>query len=283
MTLVQNCDRLVDTCVEFYDQEFSRLETAGESETDAQRHAISNSFERSIETFGIEYATECWRAIQSAHTARKSGIFIDSATIKAVTSANQSWNKSSGHAFEQSFCSQVNQKLDDAGQSQIRFRIQAEITNLFNRNLLGNEDRDLATLRPWLDSSAFDVYATLQRQTESERVFGCIQCKTSIRDRVTRDREPSLQAMKAFFWSMAVVVDGDFLKLPKFEAMVNGGSKDFPKNGWHTMYSYAGCQTVDRVIVLNRNFSPLVENAVKAAQDWTSNRQWMDQDWKPAP
>jgi len=53
--------------------------------------------------------------------------------------------------------------------------------------------------------------------------FGCVQSKTSIRDRVTRDREPSLQAMQSFFWSTAVVLDGDFLRLPKFVSMVNGG------------------------------------------------------------
>lgn len=274
-------EKLVKACIDAYDAEFQRLIDKGETETEAQRHAISRSFEIGIDTFGIDKAVETWKAIQSAHTQRKSGVLIDAETILAVTSANQSWNKSSGHAFEQSFCIQVNRLFSKIEDLNISFRIQAKITSAYKLKQLGNAKRDLNTLKAWLDSSAFDVYATLKEpEDEYERVFGCVQCKTSIRDRVTRDREPSLQAMRAFFWSSAVVVDGDFLKLPKFEAMVNGGSADFPKNGWHAMYSYAGCETKDRVINLQSKFHPLVDDSVKAARDWLDNRQWLDENWK---
>ena len=40
--------------------------------------------------------------------------------------------------------------------------------------------------------------------------FGCVQCKTSIRDRVTRDREPSIHAMESYFWSVVFVLDGEY-------------------------------------------------------------------------
>jgi hypothetical protein len=35
--------------------------------------------------------------------------------------------------------------------------------------------------------------------------------------------------MNLYFWSIAVVIDGGFLNLPKFTAMVNGGTGDYNK------------------------------------------------------
>ena len=81
------------------------------------------------------------------------------------------------------------------------------------------------------------MYA-LVNHNENKYCFGCIQSKTSIRDRVTRDREPSMGAMQSYFWSVAVTLDGDFFKLPLFRGMVNGGTDQYEKNGWHGMYVY---------------------------------------------
>ena len=49
------------------------------------------------------------------------------------------------------------------------------------------------------------------------------------------DREPSIHAMQSFFGSVVFVLDGDFLRLPKFVSMINGGSEEFRENGWHGM------------------------------------------------
>ncbi len=74
------------------------------------------------------------------------------------------------------------------------------------------------------------------------RCIGVIQSKVSIRDRVTRDREPSISAMNNFFWSIVFVLDGGYIKTSdrqKFVDMVNGNSEEgdeYEKNGWHGMY-----------------------------------------------
>lgn len=94
---------LLKECVTLYDAAFSVFTADGMSETDAQRSAISSGFEQALKRFGLSNAKVLWQAIQSAHVKRKSGKLIDAETIAAVSSAVQSWAKSSGHAFEQTF------------------------------------------------------------------------------------------------------------------------------------------------------------------------------------
>ena len=72
---------------------------------------------------------------------------------------------------------------------------------------LENEEPDLNALRNYITGSAFDLCAI-----NDNVIFGCIQAKTSVRDRVTRDSEPSLKhSMNHFFWSIIFVLDGHFL------------------------------------------------------------------------
>ncbi len=53
-----------------------------------------------------------------------------------------------------------------------------------------------------------------------------------IRDRVGRDRDFSIPVMEKHFWSVAVVLDGMYLSMPKFEHMVNGGGEtQYRENG----------------------------------------------------
>ncbi|MBQ6565755.1 MAG: hypothetical protein IJL80_01755, partial [Treponema sp.] len=127
--------------------------------------------------------------------------------------------------------------------------------------------------------SVFDLYALVNRN-DKKYCYGCIQSKTSIRDRVTRDREPSIQAMKSFFWSVIIVLDGDFLKLPKFTAMVNGDSKEFPTNGWHSMFVFSKKYSKDRIFPTDLNFTNFKEQAVEAAEFWLNQRQWFDSTWR---
>ena len=96
---------------------------------------------------------------------------------------------------------------------------------------LSNEPRDINWLKEQVRSGVFDLYAVIEKDNGKKFCYGCIQSKTSIRDRVTRDREPSLQAMRSFFWSVIIVLDGDFLRLPKFIAMIDGGTSEYPNNG----------------------------------------------------
>jgi len=274
MSFTQQQKRIVDRCVELYTDIFNEM-VVDADETDAQRNAIARSFVDAISEFGVAHSTEVWRAIQSAHVKRKSGALIDADTISKVSSANQSWNKSSGHAFEQSFCVKVNSSLIDTN---VKFLLQRELSKAINSNEILNKSRDMDIINGWLQSSAFDVYSIIESGGGKGTVFGCVQCKTSIRDRVTRDREPSLQAMSSHFWSAAVVVDGGFLQLPKFTAMVNGGSADYPKNGWHGMYSYSDADNNGRIFALNDELEPLVKHVITVSKDWQEERQWIDAD-----
>lgn len=269
---------LLKECVTLYDAAFSVFTADGMSETDAQRSAISSGFEQALKRFGLSNAKVLWQAIQSAHVKRKSGKLIDAETIAAVSSAVQSWAKSSGHAFEQTFCKLMNEQL---AKTSIRFMLQREVNVLIQKKALANKERDLGHLSAWIASSAFDVFALLDNNDGTFTTFGCVQCKTSIRDRVGRDREPSLQAMKDFFWSISVVINGDFLLLPKFNAMVNGGTSDYHSNGWHGMYAYSDCDADRRIYLMDDDMAPLTDHALRAAESWQNDRQWFNSDWGP--
>ena len=72
----------------------------GEIETSAQKEAIKKATIEGIKQFPNVEASLIWRAVYETHVHRKSGI-NDADTIAKVISADQSWKKSSGHAFEE--------------------------------------------------------------------------------------------------------------------------------------------------------------------------------------
>lgn len=140
----------------------------------------------------------------------------------------------------------------------------------------------------------FDRYQGEEREELQERrvlpkkmfingnnlVFGCVQAKTSIRDRVGRDRDFSIPVMERHFWSAAVVLDGAYLAMPKFNKMVNGGgTTQYAENGWHGMYSMSNIEDCDR-IYKDENLDILVEHAHEASQKFTSARQRFDRYWR---
>ena len=190
-----------------------------------------------------EPVAELWSAIYRAHLFRKSGI-SDLETINKVISADQSWKKSSGHAFEEMVKELASLALYGTG---VEIILQRDLNTLIKANELANE--------------------------------GCVQAKTSIRDRVTRDREPSIHAMQSFFWSVVFVLDGDFLRLPKFVSMINGGSEEFRENGWHGMYVLSVKEKNQRIYPLTMDFEIFKSHALQAAEQWQKRRQWFDSKW----
>lgn len=263
--------------------EKARKESLGRKLTDAiveniekaaQKDAIKTSFVESLKKFQNVSASEIWSHIYESHMHRKSGV-SDSSLISKIVSADQSWKKSSGHAFEEMIKSLASDALKN---DDIEIVLQRDLSILIKADVIDNEPRDLSWLREQIKSSVFDLYALVKKNNKTF-CFGCIQSKTSIRDRVTRDREPSLHAMASFFWSTVVVLDGDFLRLPKFTAMVNGGTTEFPENGWHGLYELSGHETQGRIYPLDLDFSVFRKHAVYAAKQWLSQRQWFDHKW----
>lgn len=242
----------------------------------SQKKAIKQTAISAIKKFSNIEPTEIWKTIYISHVNNFSGI-VDQKIIDSVISADNSWKKSSGHAFEEIIKEIGNLNLNEFG---IEILLQKELNYQLQNNNVLNEVRDISWLKEQIAGSIFDLYLTLKKK-DKYLVFGCIQSKTSIRDRVTRDREPSINAMKAFFFSIAIVMDGDFLRLPKFQNMVNGKSHEFEVNGWHYMYVFTN-ETInnDRIVSIDINMELMVENIKAAATFWTTQRQWFNHDWR---
>ena len=276
-------------CLETYQEEYNRcfielkLRLNGRMasknvldsfDREAQKSAIRLTITKALRKFQNESVAELWSAIYRAHLFRKSGI-SDLETIDKVISADQSWKKSSGHAFEEMIKELASLALHGTG---IEIVLQRDLNTLIKANELANEPRDISWLKEQIKANIFDLYGILTIE-DRKYCFGCVQAKTSIRDRVTRDREPSIHAMQSFFWSVVFVLDGDFLRLPKFVNMINGGSEEFPENGWHGMYVLSAKEINDRIYPLTMDFEIFKNHAVQAAEQWQKRRQWFDRNW----
>ena len=246
-----------------------------EAERHAQKEAIKASILKAMEKYPEVEPSTIWRAIYEIHVHRKSGI-DNIEIIEKVITADQSWKKSSGHAFEEMVKILANAALEGSG---IEILLQRDLNTIIKANELANEPRDISWLKEQIKGSVFDLYATYVAG-DKRFCFGCIQSKTSIRDRVTRDREPSIIAMRSFFWSIALVLDGGFLKLPKFKSMVDGGTTEYRENGWHGMYVFSDKYKGERIYPLHVNFDTFAAHAIKAAQYWKTQRQWFNAEWK---
>ena len=248
---------------------------ADDFDREAQKSAIRLSIIKALREFPDEPVAELWSAIYRAHLFRKSGISnLD--TINKVISADQSWKKSSGHAFEEMVKELASLSLHGTG---VEVVLQRDLNTLIKAEELANEPRDISWLKEQIKANIFDLYCVLSVD-KKKYCFGCVQAKTSIRDRVTRDREPSIHAMQSFFWSVVFVLDGDFLRLPKFVSMINGGSEEFRENGWHGMYVLSAKEQCDRIYPLTMDFDLFKSHTLQAAEQWLKRRQWFDRNWK---
>ncbi len=277
----------VETYRGFYKSEYSRLlseisdaegavlndERLNRIEAAAQKYAIKQSIIHGMRAYP-NHVSLLWHSIYEAHVYRKSGV-DDLKIIREVVSADQSWKKSSGHAFEEV----IRELATDAmGDLPVRFILQRELNTLIKADEIANEPRDISWLKEQVKGNIFDLFA-IAMVGGKKFCFGCVQCKTSIRDRVTRDRDPSIHAMDSYFWSIVFVLDGEFLRNPKFQHMVNGGSKEFPSNGWHGMYDVSSQFNVGRIYSLDHDFELLRNHSQKALNDWITQRQWFNREW----
>lgn len=242
--------------------------------TEKQRIAIEETFTRLLTENSSVEPQLLWRILSAVHVQYKSGLkgIHDPVILKAALSASQSWNKTSGHAFELFVKNGLNQVLKGSG---IEILLQKDLN--IRMSSIKNSSQDIKTIENWIDQSSFDLYAV---SVAEEKVFGCIQAKSSIRDRVTRDREPSLAAREKYFWSVAIVLDGSFLALPKFQAMVNGGTAEYPNNGWHGAYVFGSISSNDRIHSLNRDWQPLHNHSAQAQKQFFTERQEFHSKWR---
>lgn len=248
----------------------------GSKERKAQRFAIKECALQFFSSHPSEDKGQIWAKISAAHLARKTGAEITEAVAEKVVASQQSWIKSGGHAFEEALIELCNPKLASTG---IKLLLQRDVTILIKSNTLTNDPPDLALIKAWADSNTFDLFAI-----EQNKIFACIQAKTSIRDRVTRDREPSMEAMRAKFISIVFALDCEFLKMAKFQSMVNGNTPPFTGNGWHALYAFSlpAIAQVGRIFLLDNSMSPFKEHIVFALTKWKNDRRTLDETWVPA-
>ena len=233
------------------------------SERVAQHEAMLVTFQEAYEKYNsIANAAQVWNAIYNIHLHRKAKIDdlseLNEEIIDSIISGAQSWKKCSGHVFEDYIVQSTVKRLVGY---HIRFVLQKELSKMLKGEKIGNESED--QLEELVRSDDFDIYA-----------------KTSIRDRVGRDRDFSIPIMERHFWSVAVALDGTYLAMPKFEHMVNGGGDtQYRENGWHGMYVMSNVISNDR-IYYDKKLDLLIEDSRQAAQKFISARQRFDRYWK---
>lgn len=274
----------VDFCFETYKSYYleqyaiSKLKNADEKRRHSQKFSIRKTSIEAIKKFPEIEPNEIWKNIYIAHVNNVSGI-TDQKIIDSVISADNSWKKSSGHAFEEMVVELANISLKPHN---LKLILQKDLSIALKLGNVRNEVRDISWLKEQIKSSIFDLYLAIDEE-DGIQICGCIQTKTSIRDRVTRDREPSINAMHAFFLSYAVVMDGSFLKLPKFINMVNGNSKEFELNGWHALYVLSNDKKIeiDRIKCIDISMDQFTSDCVNGAAFWKKSRQWLNPKWRP--
>lgn len=244
-------------------------------EAAAQKAAMKQTIVEALLEYPDIPSSTLWRSVRKAHMHRKSKI-SDLSVIKNVITADQSWKKSSGHAFEEVIKEYASVALAN---DNIEIVLQRDLTVMLDNGTLANDARDLAWLELQRNKDIFDLYAIVKVGND-KFCYGCIQSKTSIRDRVSRDREPSVHAMKELFWSVIVALDEEFMHMPKFIEMVNGGTEEYPENGWHGMYILSKAEFGDRIYKDTIEFERFRVHAVKAAKDWLSKRKWFNINWR---
>ncbi len=247
----------------------------------AQRKAIDKALVEGLLQFSPQVSeSDIWEAIGITHkinVANLGEFNIDEEfhepIIKRSLSAHQSWIKSSGHSFERYISNIDNEALQ---RNEIKLILQSELTAMIKHNQLANTPEDIEGLKSW--GKDFDLYA-IQSIHDEIHVFGCIQSKTSIRDRVGRDVTFSHNAMDGLFWSAAVTLDGSFLNMAEFIHMVNGGGS-YATNGWHGMYAMSGIAASNgRIYKVDDSLTLFIDHAIAAARQFISDRRMLNHEW----
>lgn len=285
---------------EAYQEEKSRLEKevlrnssndtvsepkAKEIESAAQLYAIKASMIEGRKNYPNQIPL-LWSSIYKAHLYRKSGISNPDIVRKAIL-AEQSWRSSSGHAFEEIVKELGSLALAGTG---IRYVLQKDLNTLLKAKELANQPTDIAWLEKQVRGCIFDAYVVADINVIDDNTgeivkkpvcFGCVQCKTSIRDRVSRDIVPSREAMESKFWSIGFVLDGTMFSVPKYRNMANGNPEsEFKKNGWHGLYVLSAKADDDRIYSVDLNFDVVREHTLKAFTAWHKDRMGFAIEWR---
>ena len=237
----------------------------------ARKYAIGKTASEAMLRFPDLEPNEIWKIISKIHVKWYCQLELEPEVVEKILSARQSWVKASGHAFEEMVKEECNKSLRE---TDIIVLLQRDLSALLKKNKITNLSRDITWLKDVCAQETFDLFVCKKEEGGFFRVFGCVQAKTSVRDRVTRDREPSIVAMSKKFWSIVFVFDADFLHQPKFIAMVNGDhAYGYDTNGWHFAYSYDSSFNEGRIRYVGEGLSVFVSDAITASHKFTGEER----------
>jgi len=209
------------------------FDTICKNQEDYTGEELKKIIDSVLELEEIETNEEALLNIEKIAKERVSGLSQEQ-IVKAKKS-DQKWLVMSGLAYERIVLKESNLKLKDEN---IKIVNPNELKILISISKIKNNEKDLVFLSNWIKGETFDLFI-LKKVKKGFVVFGVIQCKKSIRERVSRDREPSIGAMEKGFFSILIAMNGEGLgktNNTKSRQMINGNGNHFKKRGWHSAY-----------------------------------------------
>ncbi|WP_394219118.1 BsaWI family type II restriction enzyme [Halobacillus trueperi] len=244
-----------------------------------RRQTISKTMEKVAKDFPDLEPSQIWKNIEKAHITNyisgsitlpnssldASGIIsylLNGDTLKVFNSAGQSWKRASGVAWEDFIKTNLFLSNEDV---EIKILTPVEMNSLLQGETLKNNNGDprgLAIpnqdekskleyerfLSKVLNDKNFDLFLVYYVPfTKQWRLFGLIQCKTSIRDRIKINMKSSEEAMSKNLWSIVIAMDSDsFTKSGQYNRAA--------KESWNGFYVLDNEKAIDESIIYGNLF-----------------------------
>lgn len=291
MLLKEECEQVYkESYAEEYKQQLKKKRKLEKNrKKDARNKALDETYIKVLMNHSDEIdmgkldSKDVWNSISMVHKKMVANLDrfciapdLQEDVIEQVEASRQSWARASGLSFERYISSTVNPLLKKK-RLDVELKNPTEVKLLMEKKLLGNDPEDIMFISKW--DTSFDLYV-VQKMAGAFFVIGCVQAKTSIRERVGNDYSHSLQAMKRHFWSVAITLDGAFLGMNKYADMVNGNSGTiYENNGWHGMYALSRVNDNGRIYKLDKNLDLFVKHLEQALKKRIAGTANFDSSW----
>lgn len=269
-----------------------------------RRETIFSTFQELLKKFPDENPGLIWRIVENAHVysylnnegidievfSKKYGIpadvleelLFDDELISSFDSAKQSWKRASGLAWENYF-----EGTFVSGTDEIKVIGSSDMKKLLLGNHINNREgvpsplhffdvNQMEYFNSLLNKKDFDLFLLFYSSYHKKwRLFGLVQCKTSIRDRIKINASTSIEAMNNHLWSILLALDPDnFLR---------GQYYDMAKANWHGVYFMEkDIHDDDNIIYgpLEHLQKTILEHANKVLQIITDKPEKIDSGWR---
>lgn len=292
MSLMSDCEKEYAAAynAEYAIQAMKKRKSDDNKKKDARKAALDAAYANVLVAYSAQISSgtvdskdiwNCLAVIHKRYAADLGSLGIPAnmqdQVIARVEAARQSWVRMSGLRFEDLVLQAVNANPRVINWN-VKIMYPKDVRQLITAGKLNNDQDDINFIERAGDR--FDLYV-VQEIMSNLYVVGCIQNKTSIRDRVDRDTSFSQQAMEKHFWSAGVALDGEFFTNPLYQQMVNGKANSMHEiNGWHGMYVLANVSDNDRIYKDDNTFKVLIDHMGQALSKRAANTVTFDHTWK---